>query len=52
MNLYILNGLVKTSNSSTSPVVIEKEFLEPTYIDYGKDGIDVLKIKKISFIVI
>ncbi len=47
----IINDLVKTNNYSTSPVVIEKEFLEPTYIDYGKDGIDVLKIKKISFVV-
>ncbi len=45
----VINSLVKANNSSTSSVIVEKVFSEPTYLDYGKDGIDVLKIKKISF---
>ena len=43
------NELIKEYGHNESCAIIEKEFLVPTYIDYGKDGIDLLKIKKISF---
>ena len=49
-SLYeITNDLIKRHSQDTSPQVIEKFFDKPIFIDYATDGIDLLKIKKLSF---
>lgn len=49
--LKLVNDLINAQSAESSSTVVEKVFLEPTFIYYGKYDIKLLKINKISFMV-